>query len=119
MFVQTPMDLYYAKSPRAIESLRAPAAVESPCAAAVEADFGSAVRRRVQLTRAFTQLRDELGDDAALEVVSEVYDEVSPPRHAVSRRHRQEEEEQQRTRTLTTPDQPPYEESDDGKEILF
>ena len=121
-FLQTPMDLYYAKSPRAIGSPRAPAAVESPCAAAVEADFGSTVRRRVQLTRAFTQLRDELGDDGALEVVSEVYDEMSPPRHADSRGQQQEEEqggEQQRTRTLTTPDQPPYEESNDGKEILF
>jgi hypothetical protein len=116
------MDSYYAKSPRVIGSPRALAAVGSSCAAAVEADFGSTVRRRVQLTRAFTQLRDELGDDGALEVVSEVYDEMSPPRHADSRGQQQEEEqggEQQRTRTLTTPDQPPYEESNDGKEILF
>ena len=90
----------------------------------------------MQLTRAFTQLRDELGDAAALEVVSEVYDEVSPPRHADSRRRQEQEQEQQeqqeqqdhvdegreeqkRTRTLTTPEQPPYETSEDGKEVLF
>lgn len=120
------MYAYYAESP---------SAVESPSAALVQAELGSDVRRRVHLTRAFTQLRDELGEDAALEVVAEVYDEVSPQRFADSRPQDQEEQgleqepqqnlqhdepgQEQQTRTLTTPEKLPYEISEDGKEVLF
>ena len=125
--MQVSLHSYYDKSPSATDSPRAVAPVESPCAAVLQSDFGSDVRRRVQLTRAFTQLRDELGDDGALEVVDEVYTEVSPQRFADSQPQeqqrqpeedeQQQEQQQKQTRTLTTPEKPPYEPSEDGKGV--
>jgi hypothetical protein len=107
----------------------------------MESEFGLDVRRRVQLTRAFTQLRDELGDEGASEVVAEVYDEVSPPRFAdapkaaelppverpverpvetkLTTTTTEEQMVEEQKRTLLTPDKPPYEASEDGKEVLF
>ena len=126
------METYYAKSPSAGASEPA----GSPGATAMESEFGLDVRRRVQLTRAFTQLRDELGDEGASEVVAEVYDEVSPPRFAdapkaaelpaerpvetkLTTTTTEEQMVEDQKRTLLTPDKPPYEASEDGKEILF
>ena len=127
------METYYDKSPSAGASEPA----GSPGATAMESEFGLDVRRRVQLTRAFTQLRDELGDEGASEVVAEVYDEVSPPRFAdapkaaelppverpvetkLTTTTTEEQMVEEQKRTLLTPDKPPYEASEDGKEVLF
>ena len=115
------MESYYSKS--------SPIVPASPRANAfLESEFGGEVRRKVQMTRAFTQLREELGDDKlAAEVEAEVYQEVSPPRFADSPQTKQRAAEAAagaspvaeggKVRTLTTPDKPPFEEI--GKEVLF
>ena len=114
------MESYYSsKSPMVPASPRANAFLES--------EFGGEVRRKVQMTRAFTQLREELGDTKlAAEVEAEVYQEVSPPRFADSPGTKRAPEPAppaapavEKERTLTTPGKPPFEQSKDGKEVLF
>ena len=76
------MESYYARKPPLSPASAASAAASPRALQQLESEFGPDVARRVHLTRAFTQLRDELGEAGAAVVAAEVEDELSPPRFA-------------------------------------